>query len=180
MSLARAPVTVARVSAIDIAIHWRWPAVVGLATLLLAHGVLPVRYPGWERSILWITSASAVLAAEAALLMHELGHALLARRRGHHVRRIVFHGFMAETQMAHARPELVVALAGPGVNVALALTAGLLRYVSAPTGPLDVLLASVIVGNFAAAALSLVPVGESDGCRALRALRRARSDTLCD
>jgi Zn-dependent protease len=161
--------TVARLNAIDIAIHWRWPAVVGLATLLLAHSVLPVRYPTWETLTLWMTSGAAVLAAEAALLLHELSHALIARRHGHLVHRIVFHGFMAETQMVHAAPELLMALAGPAMNIGIALIAAVLRAVLVPAGPIDLLLSTVVVGNVAAATLSVLPLGESDGRRALTA-----------
>jgi Zn-dependent protease len=128
----------------------------------------------------WLTSGAAVLTAEAALLLHELSHAVLARRRGHHVQRIVFHGFMAETEMAHAAPEVLVALAGPSVNLALALVAISVRWATAPAGPGDLLLVSVILGNAAAAMLSLVPLGDSDGRRAVRALQVARGSALSD
>ncbi|MBV9582835.1 MAG: hypothetical protein JO057_29985, partial [Chloroflexi bacterium] len=89
--------TVARVQAIEITLNWRWPAVLALATWLLAHNVLPARFPVWESSTAWLTAAAAVLAGEVALLLHELAHALLARSRGQRVTRIIFHGFQAQT-----------------------------------------------------------------------------------
>ena len=107
MSVGRPPraVTVARVQAIEIALNWRWAPVLLLGTWLLAQNVLPARYPTWELSTNWITAGAAVLAGEAALLLHELGHAVLARWHGQqHVTRIVFHGFLAETVVDEGLP----------------------------------------------------------------------------
>jgi len=180
VSLARAPraFTVARVDATEIALHWRWPPVLVLGTILLAHSVLPVHFPAWEPGTFWLTSAAAILAGEAALLLHELSHALVARGRGHEVRRIVFHGFMAETVLGEQQPEpaheALIALVGPATNLVLAMLSGLVRVILATSGPVDVVLLLLIAGNLAAAAMSLLPLGASDGSRALGALRRAR------
>lgn len=77
--------TVARVQAVEISVNWRWAPVLFLATWLLAQNVLPARFPAWEISTSWLTSAAAVIAGEAALLLHELSHAVVARSRGHRV-----------------------------------------------------------------------------------------------
>jgi Zn-dependent protease len=110
--------TVARVQAIEIAVHWRWLAVLFLCTWLLAHDVLPARFPLWEQSTAWLTSAAVVLAGEVALLLHELSHAFIAHSRGQRVTRIVFHGFLAETVVAPNTEapghEALIALVGPG------------------------------------------------------------------
>jgi Zn-dependent protease len=146
-----------------------------LGTWLLAQNVLPARFPAWEISTAWLTSAAAVIAGEAALLLHELSHALVARRKGHRVRRIVFHGFQAHTVVDRSRAapgdEAMIALVGPGLNLALAALAGVIRLALGAPGPLDVVLLTFVIGNAATAALSLVPLGASDGARALDALR---------
>jgi Zn-dependent protease len=172
-------VTVARVQAVEIAFNWRWMPVLLLCTFLLAQNVLPARFPGWEMSTSWLTSAAVVLAGELALLLHELGHAFAARGRGQEVSRIIFHGFRAETIVGEGLPaprhEALIALVGPAINLALAGLAGLLRTALSPQGPLDVALILLILGNVAMAAMSLVPFGGSDGGRALRAVRQLRS-----
>jgi Zn-dependent protease len=182
MSLGRRPraVTVARVQAIEIALNWRWAPVLLLGTWLLAQNVLPARYPTWELTTNWITAGAAVLAGEAALLLHELGHAVLARWHGQqHVTRIVFHGFLAETVvdegLPEPLPEALIALMGPAINLVLAGLAEVMRTTLISQGPLDVFLLMLALGNAAAAALSLLPIGASDGARALRALRRQSS-----
>jgi Zn-dependent protease len=167
--------TVARVQAIEIAVHWRWLAVLLLCTWLLAHDVLPARFPLWEQGTAWLTSAAVVLAGEVALLLHELSHAFLARTRGQQVTRIVFHGLQAETVVApHTTSpghDALIALVGPGVNLALAAIVAALRLGFHTDGPLDLVLLCQVIGNLAMAIMSLVPVGNSDGARVLRALR---------
>jgi Zn-dependent protease len=169
-------VTVARVQAIDIAVEWRWAPVLVLATWLLAQNVLPAHFPTWQLATNWLTAGAAVLAGEAALLLHELTHALLARSHGLHVRRIVFHGFQAQTVVddgaALPPDEVLIALAGPATNLVLAGLAQAIRIAGDAQGPLDAFLLMLAMGNAAAAFLSLLPLGASDGARALRAARR--------
>jgi Zn-dependent protease len=181
VSLGRPPraFTIARVQAIEIALNWRWMPVLALCTWLLAQNVLPARFPAWELGTTWLTSAGVVLAGELALLLHELSHALVARGRGREATRIVFHGFLAETIVAERlrapRHEALVALVGPLTNLALAGLIEASRLALATDGPLDVGLLLLVLGNLAMAVMSLLPVGASDGQRALSALRRARS-----
>jgi Zn-dependent protease len=171
-------IVVARIAAVEIAVHWRWVAALTLSTILLAT-VLPGRFPTWDVPTLWLTSAGAVLAGELMLLLHELSHVFAARGRGHPVERIVFHGFLAETVLGVAAPcpprhEMVIALVGPGTNLALAGALAALRLVLPAGSPASLLALLLVLGNTAMAAMSLLPVGPSDGRRALVALRRSQ------
>jgi len=162
MNLGRLPraITVARIQAIEITLNWRWIPVLGLATFLLAQNILPARFPLWEVSTTWLTSAAVVLAGEFALLLHELSHAFAARGRGQEVTRIIFHGFQAETVAAQGLPvpghEALIALVGPGMNLALAGLAEASRLVFATEGPVDVALLLLVLGNIAMAATGLL------------------------
>lgn len=162
--------------AIEIALDWRWAPVLVLGTYLLAQNVLPARFPAWEWSTSWLTALAAVVTGEIALLLHEMTHAALARSQGIRVKQIIFHGFRAQTLMdpraGTQRGEVLIALGGPAVNVALALLAELARVALISQGPLDVFLLMLGIGNAAAAALSLLPIGDSDGARALSGFRR--------
>jgi Zn-dependent protease len=173
--------TIARVDAIEIAVNWRWLPVLLLGTTLLAHAVLPVRFPTWQPSTIWLTAAGAVLAGEVALLLHELSHALVARGRGQEVRRIIFHGFMAETLVGDGRAQpadaVAIALAGPAANLLLAGVFATVRLLLQLDSPLDVLLLLLVLGNAGMALMSLLPIGPSDGARALSGLRRMRTGT---
>jgi Zn-dependent protease len=172
-------VTVARYQAIEITVNWRWAPVLVLGTFLLAQNILPARFPLWEVGTTWLTSAIVVLAGELALLLHELSHALVARRHGQAVTRIIFHGFHAETigseGLLAPHHEAFTALVGPAINVALAGAVQAVRLGLATQGPVDVALLLLVIGNLAMAVMSLLPVAGSDGGRALAALRRSRS-----
>ncbi|HLZ26234.1 MAG TPA: hypothetical protein VKV73_02830 [Chloroflexota bacterium] len=174
----RRAVSVGHVLAIDITLNWRWVPVLVLATWLLAQNVLPTRFPQWELGTTWATSATAVIAGELALLLHELSHALVARGRGQEVTSIVFHGFRAETMVSEGLPapaqEALIALVGPGMNVALAALAQGIRLGFNASGPVDVVLFTLVLGNGAMALMSLVPVAGSDGARVLGAFKRTR------
>jgi Zn-dependent protease len=166
------------VLAVEIRLNWRWVPVLVLGTWLLAQNVLPARFPSWELGTTWLTATAVVLAGEVALLLHELSHAVVARGRGQEVLRIVFHGFQAETVCSEGLPapahEALIALVGPGVNLALAGFLEAVRLAFGTQGPADVVLVLLVLGNLAMALMSLVPVGGSDGGRALSAFRRAR------
>ncbi len=182
MSLSAPPrfgtLTIARVQTVEIAVHWRWLAVLFLCTWLLAQSVFPAHFPLWQQSTAWIASAAVVLAGELALLLHELSHAAAARTRGQRVTRIVFHGLQAETVVNQDAEtpghDALIALVGPGVNLVLAAALAAVRMGLHTDGPLDLVLLLQVLSNLAMAAMSLVPVGGSDGARALHALSTRR------
>lgn len=101
-----------------------------------------------------------------SVLLHELGHALTARRYGVQTRRIMLTplGGVAqlESMPRNAVAEFWIALAGPLVSFALAGLAWGLSSVA----PLFILLAYI---NLALGAFNLLPVFPSDGGRILRA-----------
>jgi Zn-dependent protease len=162
------------VRTIEIVLDWRWAPVLALSTWLLAQNILPARFPTWHWGTTWATAAAAVLTGEGALLLHELSHVAIGRARGG--TRITFLGFQAQTVVNAGAwtpsHEVLTALAGPTINLVLAALAELARLTFATQGALDAFLLMLALGNAAAALLSLVPLGASDGSRALSAARR--------
>ncbi|HLH06539.1 MAG TPA: site-2 protease family protein [Terriglobales bacterium] len=153
---------------------------------------------GWAGVSHWTRSNSAsgalngvafILALFACVVLHELGHALAARRFGIRTRDITLLpiGGVARLERMPDRPvqELVVAVAGPAVNVAigaalalwLAVTGELqhLRQLDFIAGPF---LQRLLIANVWLALFNMLPAFPMDGGRVLRALLASRVERL--
>jgi Zn-dependent protease len=121
-----------------------------------------------------IAGVSLLLLIFACVLLHELGHALAARRYGIRTRDIVLLpiGGVARLQRMPDKPqqEVVVALAGPAVNVAIVALLWL-ALGGLPTAPLGQgLLETLFWVNVLMVVFNLIPAFPMDGGRVLRAL----------
>jgi Zn-dependent protease len=129
------------------------------------------------------------------VVLHELGHALTARRYGIGVPRILLLpiGGMAEFDSIPRKPsrELAIALAGPAVNFAIIAVlmifapfpseqlSAYLRFVFGSLGTTDAeirmgVLQQLMAMNFIMGCFNLIPVFPMDGGRVLRALLATR------
>ena len=159
---------------IGIYVHWTF-------LLLPAYVFLRNAGSGHVNAALYLVSL--VVAIFGCVVLHELGHALMARRFGIATRDITLYpiGGVARLERMSERPweEFWIALAGPAVNVVIAvLLAGLLSlegaYLSGG-GLIDALeqgsfLAALIGANIVLFLFNLLPAFPSDGGRVLRAL----------
>jgi len=166
---------------------WRIGQVAGIGIYVHATFLLIV---GWVALRHWLPERSAaaalggvvfVLALFGCVVLHELGHALAARRYGIRTRDITLLpiGGVARLERVPEEPrgELVVALAGPAVNVAIALV--LWPWVGATLaeawdGQAPGLLPSLYLANISLAVFNLLPAFPMDGGRVLRALLATR------
>jgi Zn-dependent protease/CBS domain-containing protein len=172
---------------------WRLGEVAGIGLYMHATFLLLI---GWVALIHWseaqnlavvITGVSFILALFGCVLLHELGHALTARRYGIKTRDITLLpiGGLARLERMPEEPmqELWVALAGPAVNVVIA--GGLFGWlqVTGSWQPLDQLsvtegsfIGRLMVVNVILAGFNMLPAFPMDGGRVLRALLATRMD----
>ena len=168
-----------RFAGIDVYVH---------ATFLMLLAWMAVSYYLPRQSMTDVVNGLAfILALFAIVILHEFGHALTARRFGIRTRDVTLLpiGGVArlERMPEDPRQELLVALAGPGVNVVLA---GILLLVLVPTATLEAVNEIRLVGghflskllwiNVSLAAFNLIPAFPMDGGRVLRALLAMRMD----
>ncbi|MFO0554510.1 MAG: site-2 protease family protein [Polyangiaceae bacterium] len=169
--------TIAHVAGIDVRIHATF--------LVLLLWVLVSNALGGRGLTAAATGVAFILVVFAVIVLHELGHALAARHYGIRTRDITLLpiGGIARLERIPTVPsqELVVALAGPAVNVVLAgLAAGLVALFGVPwstslsADPSAPALTRFLWLNVFLAVFNLLPAFPMDGGRALRAMLSIR------
>jgi Zn-dependent protease len=124
-----------------------------------------------------LASVLLLLLIFACVLLHELGHALAARRYGIRTRDIILLpiGGVARLQKMPERPqqEMVVAIAGPAVNVALAIVLALFGGLGESVTEAAMrggIVQTLFIVNVMMVLFNLIPAFPMDGGRVLRAL----------
>jgi Zn-dependent protease/CBS domain-containing protein len=180
--MTRHSVPVARIFGISISLDYSWFLIFVLFTWALASGYYPAAYPTWSRAEYWIMGAVTALMLFVCVLLHELGHSVVAMRYQIPVRSITLFIFGGVSQIegeSHsASAEFWIAIAGPVVSGALAVAFALLRPALAAVGPLLALTTYLAYINGALAVFNLIPGFPLDGGRVLRAVLWSSTHSL--
>ena len=109
--------TIARIAGIRIGVNWSWLIVFALIVWTLESTVFPTSNPGLATSAYVGMAVAAALLFFVSLLLHELGHALQARRDGVEIEGITLWLFGGVARFKGMFPsagaELRIAVAGP-------------------------------------------------------------------
>ncbi len=164
---------VATVAGIGIYLHWTFLAIAGLA--------LGVSLSRLETDPFALRAVAFYAAVFFCVVVHELGHALAAQRFGITTSRITLLpiGGLAqlESPPKTALSELVIALAGPAVNVVIAavisasiwLTSGAVELIR-PSTLVTGFLRDLAIANAALVLFNMIPALPMDGGRVFRAV----------
>jgi Zn-dependent protease/predicted transcriptional regulator len=170
------PIPLFKLAGFQVGLDWSWFIIAVLITWTLASGVFPYYYPDLTPGAYWSMGVIAALGLFASIVLHELGHATVARRYGLPIRRITLFifGGVAEMEAEPERPaaEFWVAIAGPIVSFLVGLVCWLLLQAAAGAGagvPVVGVLAYLATINVILAVFNLVPAFPLDGGRILRA-----------
>jgi Zn-dependent protease/predicted transcriptional regulator len=168
-----------RIFGIEIGLHYSWFLIALLITLSLA-GHFRTTQPHWGGSTTWAAALVTALLFFAALILHELSHALTARARGLPVGAITLFALggvsRIEREPPRAATELLIGIVGPLTSAAVGLACLLLAAVlgwsggTDPTTPILAVLVWLGYINFGLALFNMIPGYPLDGGRVLRAL----------
>ncbi|MHB0954826.1 MAG: site-2 protease family protein [Pirellulaceae bacterium] len=164
---------ITEIAGIGVYIHWTF--------LLLPFLVASSALSSGSGMAVAVEAVLFVLAIFVCVVLHELGHALMARRFGIGTRSITLLpiGGVASLDRMPERPsqELAVALAGPAVNVAIAAvlfvvlgTIDTIGAVFTPAAIMGSFLIRLFWANLALVIFNMLPAFPMDGGRVLRSL----------
>ena len=166
-----------RIAGVPVGAHWSVLVIVALIGGILGASVLPDMVPHQPVVAYWAVAIPGALLFVAALLAHELAHAVVARRKGVPVRSITLWALGGVAELGGdpptARADLQIAVAGPATSLAAGLVfGGLWAVVRVADGPvlLSAALFWLAVMNGLLAVFNLLPGAPLDGGRILRAV----------
>ncbi len=169
----RGTVTVGRLDDVPIVLHASLLPVFAFVSWTLAARFFPLLFPSWSPYRYWLVGIVGSILVFASVLVHELGHTFVARRRGLTVARIslFFLGGVAEIDVDGGTPgdEFWMALAGPVVSLGLAGGFSALWHPMSQRHPgLGAIALYLAISNFLLAMFNLLPAYPLDGGRLVR------------
>jgi len=179
------PIKLISILGFQIKLDMSWLLIAALIVWSLSSNYFPATHPGFERRTYLILSVLGMLGLFASLILHEMSHAIVARRFGLGIEGITLFLFGGVAELKDepesATSEFWIAVVGPLTSFALAamfwFIGELIRVVADPTA-LSALISYLATINLILAIFNLLPAFPLDGGRILRAFLWYRSGAL--
>ncbi len=170
----RHTIPLGRIFGITVDLDYSWFLIFGLLTWVLAVSYYPAEFKNWSPGEYWLMGAVTAIMLFVSVLLHELGHSVVAMRFGIRVPRITLFIFGGVSQIAteptSAAREFWIAAAGPAVSFLLAAIFWGLRPIFASVPPLLGLAKYLALLNLVLGTFNLIPGFPLDGGRVFRAI----------
>jgi len=175
-------VPVARLFGIEVRLQLGRVFVIALVAALATVQIAQLD-PTVQPAVQWLLGGIVAFGFFLSALAHDMGHAVLARRRGVEVKSIVISFFGGATPLDPASPnpgdELAIAVSGPALSIGLgavmALGATLLGALDGPALVASQVLVVLAILNLILGLVNLVPAYPLDGGRIVRAFAWRRT-----
>jgi Zn-dependent protease len=169
-------ITLFHLSGFPIRIDASWLILAALVTWSLARGYFPTVLPELASEAYWYMGAAGALGLFVSIILHELAHAVVARRVGIRMKGITLFIFGGVAEMENEPPnadaEIKMAIAGPIASLLVGV--GLLRRRPWESAGASVTLTGVLKYlafiNVVLAMFNMVPAFPLDGGRVLRGI----------
>jgi len=170
----KSSISLGRIFGIPIGLDYSWFLIFALLTWVLATSYYPSEFGNWPAAVYWIVGGATVILLFGSVLLHELGHSVVAIHYKIPVTNITLFIFGGIAQIADEPPsaaaEFWIALAGPVVSFALAILFTLLQPLVGALTPLLALAKYLAYINGTLALFNLIPGFPLDGGRVFRAI----------
>lgn len=163
-----------KLAGIPIYLDFSWFLIFILLTWTLASDYFPSEFRGWSVTTYWVIGAVAAVLLFVSVILHELGHSLVAKKYKIPVRKITLFIFGGVAQIGSEPPnasaEFWIAIAGPLFSFALAGLFGLMTLVLSQIATVLALAKYLAYINGSLALFNLIPGFPLDGGRVFRAI----------
>jgi Zn-dependent protease len=165
-----------RLAGFSVRVHPSWFIILVLITWSLATGWFPMIVPGLDLTTRVLLGVAGALGLFASILLHELSHAIVARRSGVPTKSITLFlfGGVAEMEQEPQSPqtEFAVAIAGPAATAVIIglLWLGALFLAGEAQTLSRAVVDYLIVVNIVLLAFNIIPAFPLDGGRVLRSI----------
>jgi Zn-dependent protease/CBS domain-containing protein len=172
--VTRQRVPLGRILGIPIGLDYSWFLIFAFLTWTLGGSYYPAEFKHWSPLLYWFMGAVTAIMLFVSVLLHELGHSVVAIRYKIPVRSITLFVFGGVAQIGAEPPSAVaefwIALAGPVVSLSLAILFSALKHVTTGIEPMLGLVKYLAYINFALVIFNLIPGYPLDGGRVFRAI----------
>src|SRR5664279_4765242 len=163
-----------KIFGIQIGLDYSWFVIFALLTWMLADSYYPDEFKNWSPLLYWLMGAVTAIMLFVSVLLHELGHSVVALRYKIPVRSITLFLFGGVAQIGEEPPsavaEFFIAIAGPLVSLALAALFYAVQPLLTGMEPLLGLAKYLAYINTALVVFNLIPGYPLDGGRVFRAI----------
>jgi Zn-dependent protease len=172
--MTRHNIPLRKILGISIGLDYSWFVIFTLLTWMLATSYYPAEFKDWQPLLYWLVGGATAIVFFASVLLHELGHSVVALRYKipvHSITLFLFGGVaQIGTEPPSASAEFLIAIAGPLVSLLLALFFQVVQPLVAGLEPLFGLAKYLAYINLALGLFNLIPGYPLDGGRVFRAI----------
>ncbi len=163
-----------KILGIPIGLDYTWFLIFALLSWMLAVSYFPSEFKNWSVPEYWLVGIVTAIMLFVSVLLHELGHSVIAINYKIKVKQITLFLFGGVAEIAGEPPkasaEFWIAIAGPIVSFLLAGIFFAAQILTKSVAPVFALFEYLAYINFALAIFNLIPGFPLDGGRVLRAV----------
>jgi Zn-dependent protease/predicted transcriptional regulator len=170
----RSSIKLFKIFGIEVRLDYSWFIIFALFVYYFGFYYFPSYLPGLNKGLLALITIVTVILFFLSVLIHEMSHSVVARRKGTTVERITLFlfGGMAQIEKEPETPysEFIMAIAGPAASFILAAIFGAIWFFARNIEPVAVPVGYLAVINIVLGVFNMLPGYPLDGGRVLRSI----------